>query len=81
MDKSGKILGHHWKKHLKISETAKFESDLLKTNEDMAPQSREILQTFAWWLRGGGGGTNLPHPTIQTSVNFRNFFGALTSIT
>ena len=30
----------------KISKIAKFESDLLKTNEDTAPQSREILQTF-----------------------------------
>ena len=27
MDQSGKIRRHHWKKHLKISNTAKFESD------------------------------------------------------
>ena len=27
MDKVVKIQGHHWKKHLKISELAKFESD------------------------------------------------------
>ena len=27
MDKLVKIQGHHWKKHLKISELAKFESD------------------------------------------------------
>ena len=40
---------------------AKFESDLLKSNEDRAPQSREILQTFV----------HLP-PTIQKSVNCRN---------
>ena len=46
MDKLGKIHQHHWKERLKISKTAKFECDLLKTNEDSAPQSREILQTF-----------------------------------
>ena len=44
---------HHWKERLKISKIAKFESDLFKTNEDIAPQSREILQTFVWL----GGGT------------------------
>ena len=27
MDKLVKIQGHHWKKHFKISELAKFESD------------------------------------------------------
>ena len=37
---------------LEASKPAKFESDLLKINEDSAPQSREILQTFVWW--GGG---------------------------
>ena len=38
------------KKCLEIRKFAKFESDLLKTNEDIArPQSREILQTFVWW--------------------------------
>ena len=31
---------------LKFNKIAKFESDLLKTNEGTAPQSREILQTF-----------------------------------
>ena len=42
----------------------------------MAPQSREILQTFVW---GGGGGVedrrgggSCP-PTIQRPVNLRNF--------
>ena len=50
MDKLGKIRRHHWKKRLKISKIAKFESDLFKTNEDTtAPQSREILQPFVWW--------------------------------
>ena len=33
----------------------KFERDLLKTNEDIVPQSRFILERFAW--------------CIQTSVN------------
>ena len=46
MDKFSKIRQHHWKECLKISKIAKFESDLLKTNDDTAPQSREILQTF-----------------------------------
>ena len=48
---------------LKISKTVNFESDLLKTNEDIAFERREILQTaLVWW----GAHT-------QTSVNFRNF--------
>ena len=69
----GKIRRHHWKERLKVGKNAKFESDMLKTNEEMTPQSREILQTFEWW-----GGTNLPpHPTmhihVQTSVNFPTF--------
>ena len=54
MDKFGKICGHHGKERLKISK----ERDLLKTNGDTAPQSREILQTFLW--RGGGGGGGWP---------------------
>ena len=62
MDKLGKICQHPWKECLKISKTAKVESDSLKTNEDTAPQSCEILQTFIWW--GAGGGTNLP-PTYK----------------
>ena len=44
-----------------------------KSSEDIAPQCRQILQTFVWW----GPATNLlsPLPTlhIQTSVNFGNF--------
>ena len=31
------------KERFKISKIAKFESDLLKTDEDIAPQSRQIL--------------------------------------
>ena len=47
MDKLRKT---HRKERLAISKTAKFESDLLKTSEDTAPQSREILQTFVCWV-------------------------------
>ena len=56
---------------LLISKITKFANDLLKTNEDIGPQSPKILQMFVLW-GGGRGGTNLP-PTIQTSVNFYNF--------
>ena len=36
---------------------AKFESDLMETNEDIAMQIQGILQTFAFvWLKGGGKG-------------------------
>ena len=50
MDKlAGKSVDmHYWKERLKISKTAKFKRELLKTqktNEEIAPQSREILQT------------------------------------
>ena len=35
---------------MKISEAAKFESDLSKTNDDIPPQRRGIkLQTFQLW--------------------------------
>ena len=42
MGQSGKIRWHHWKEHHKISKIAKFQSDLLKTNEDAASQSCKI---------------------------------------
>ena len=42
----GKSVVSTEKKGLKISKFAKFETDLLKTNEGIAPQSPEILQTF-----------------------------------
>ena len=44
-----------------------FESDLCKTNEEIAVQSHEILQTFVWWKEGlwaGGGGGKFA-PTIK----------------
>ena len=68
MDEFGKIRRHHWKGRLKISKISKFESDLLKSYKDTAPQSHEIWQTFVW----GGGAQTFRHPTIQTSANFRN---------
>ena len=46
MEQSGKIRPDHWKERLKIIKTDKFESDLLKTHEDIALQSCENLQTF-----------------------------------
>ena len=46
VDKLGKIRRYHWKQSLKICEIAKFESDLLRTNDEIAPQKREILNTF-----------------------------------
>ena len=54
------------RRKVKIS---KVESDLLKSNEDLAPQSRKILQRSVW----GGAQTCTPPPIIQTPVNFPNF--------
>ena len=59
MDKFGKIRQHHWNECLKISKIAKFESYLLKTNEDIASQTRTILQMFVWWW---GGAQTCPLP-------------------
>ena len=61
------------KNTLKPREAARFESDLFKTNEDIAPVSHRILQAF---VQGGGGegeegGREIVPPTIQTSVKFR----------
>ena len=49
-----------------MNKSAKFKSDLLKTNEDIAPQSREILQTSVWW---GHKLANLPPPPPPPSHN------------
>ena len=49
MDKLREIRWHHWKKGLKINDIAKFESDMLKTNEGIRVGGGG----------GGGGGTNL----------------------
>ena len=50
MDNLGKIHRHYWKEHLKITKTSKFENDLLKTNEDVASQSRKKFDRslFDW---------------------------------
>ena len=44
MDKLRKIRRHLWKEHPNISKIAKFESDLVKTNEEIAPETREICK-------------------------------------
>ena len=38
---------------LLISKITKFANDLLKTNEDIGPQSPKILQMFVLWGEGG----------------------------
>jgi len=55
VDKLGKIRRQHLKESLKMSKIAKFESDLVKTGDDIAPQSGKILQMFVWW-------GHKPHP-------------------
>ena len=47
-DQQAKICQYSEKKHLKISKDAKFDCDLVKSNEYIATQSNWILQTFAW---------------------------------
>ena len=77
MDKLGIIRQHHWKERLKISKIAKFKSDLLKTNEDKAPQfqSREILQTRSvWW---GAQICPLPHPSPNVWKKKLQLYGAM----
>ena len=48
-DQLAKIRQHGRKERLKNSNVAKFESDVLITNEDISPQRSGILQTFVWW--------------------------------
>ena len=55
MDKLGKIHPFCWKEDFLISKIAKFANDLLKTNEDIGPQSPKILQTFVLLGVSGGG--------------------------
>ena len=55
---------------LKISSVAKFES-LFKTNENLASQSRGILQKFV--LYGDLRASTLVPTSIQTSVKFLYF--------
>ena len=58
MDKFGKIRPHHWKEHLKITKIAKFESDLLKTNEDT------LLKVAKFYRRLYAGG----HKLVQNKI-------------
>ena len=57
MDKLGKIHPFCWKEDFLISKIAKFANDLLKTNEDIGPQSPKILQMFVLWGAGKGSQT------------------------
>ena len=66
MDKLGKIHPFCWKEDFLISKIAKFANDLLKTDEDIGPQSPKILQLFVLWWGGGGGGLKLA--TNHTNV-------------
>ena len=71
MDRFRKIRRQHWQERLQIIKVAKFECDLLKNNENTAPQSREILQTF------DGGGHKLfatpPYKPLQIfAINLRS---------
>ena len=43
MDQVANIYRHCWKGYLKFGKVAKFESDGIETNKDMAPQSRKVL--------------------------------------
>ena len=75
MDKLRKIRGHHWKERRKISKSAKFESDLLKTNEDINSSSKS--RNFNGRLTVGG--TNLPPP--HTNVcRFSQLYRATSSL-
>ena len=52
-----------WKERAPLfSKIAKFETDFLKTNEDISPHSRVILQTF---LSGGKQFTPTPLPPYK----------------
>ena len=70
MDKKAKET--NGKNAFKLEILPSLQVGLLKTNEDIAPQWRQILQTFVWC----GSGTNLlpppPVPTlhVRTSVYF-----------
>ena len=69
-DQLGNIRQRGWIERLKISKVDKFESDLLKTNENIATQSRDILQTFVWW-EPSSFSTPLPPPptTLRRTTN------------
>ena len=59
-DQLARIRQHGWKERLKISKVAKFESDLLKTYEGIAPQRRVILRDVLY----GGGQVRAPTTNV-----------------
>ena len=61
------------KESLYISKIAKFESDFFKTNENISPHSRVILQTFLQV------GSNLPPPPPLPPYKCLQIFAALWS--
>ena len=68
MCKSGKIRRLCWKKRLKISEIANFESDLLKSNiRYSSSESRNFTKICTV-----GGYKLAPHP-VQSSANYCGF--------
>ena len=66
------LMGSIWRQSVDAAEQSaltlvnlpRFKSDLLKSNEEIAPQSREILQTFVWWGWGAGEG-RVGHANLQ----------------
>ena len=44
MNQLGKHRGHHWKKRLKISKIANFESDTSSESEDIARQVKKFYR-------------------------------------
>ena len=62
------------KNTLKPGEAARFESDLFKTNEDIAPVSHRIVQAFVQEVGGGEGeeggkGDRAPHHTNVCKIS------------
>ena len=71
LDKLGEIRWHHWKEPLKIKDIAKFESDLVKSNKDMAPQLNLKSRNLRHFCMVGG--TNLAPTRTNVLLNFCNF--------
>lgn len=53
LDQAAKIRQHHRTERLNVGNVVKFDSDLLKTKEDITLQSRRIYRRLC---SGGGGG-------------------------
>ena len=52
-----------------VNMAANFDHDLLKTTEDIFPQSRRIVQTFVWWGVGKFVPPPLPHHTNVCKIS------------